>query len=322
MHAVEIEGGKGSAEALHLAERPTPEPGPGQVLIRVAAAGINRPDLLQRKGLYPPPTGASDVLGLEVSGHIAALGQDVSRWAEGDAVCALLPGGGYAEYALADAGSVLPVPKGVSLIEAAGLPETVFTVWANVFEIGSLKPGETLAVHGATSGIGVTALQMARAYGARVVATSRGRAKCEQALKLGADTALDSTAPDFAAALAEARPDVILDMVGRDLLATGLAALNPGGRLVLIAVQSGARAEVDLAQIMMKRLTLTGSTLRPRSSQEKARLARAVEETVWPWIEQGKVRPVIDRTFPLKDARAAHLALEMGGHVGKIVLTV
>lgn len=320
MRVIEVAGGAGEAEALIPARRPRPTPRPGEILIRVRAAGVNRPDLLQRKGLYPPPPGASDVLGLEVAGEVAALGAGVERWRVGDRVCALLGGGGYAEYAVADARHALAVPEGLDFPRAASLPETVFTVWANVFEIGALQPGETLMVHGATSGIGVMAVQMARAAGARVVATSRGAAKAAQARELGADLALDATPGTFFEAMAEAAPDVILDMVGRAYLAANLEALRPGGRLVQIAVQSGARAEIDLAKVMMKRLVVTGSTLRARPAEEKARLAREVEARVWPWIVGGQVRPVIEATLPLDAAAEAHRRLEAGGHLGKIVL--
>ena len=320
MRAIEVAGGSGPAEALVPARRPRPEPRPGEILVRVRAAGVNRPDILQRKGLYPPPPGASTVLGLEVAGEVAAVGPGGGRWAEGDRVCALLGGGGYAEYAVVDARHALAVPEGLDFPQAAALPETVFTVWANVFEIGALRRGETLVVHGATSGIGVMALQMARAAGARVVATSRGADKARRARELGADLALDATAADFRQRLAEAAPDVILDMVGRDYLTANLEALRPGGRLVQIAVQSGARAEIDLAKVMMKRLTVTGSTLRARPADEKARLVREVEANVWPWIEAGLVRPVLEATFPLEQAAEAHRRLEAGGHVGKVVL--
>ena len=320
MRAVIVEDGGGDAQGLKLGEAPRPTPGPGEILIRVRAAGVNRPDILQRRGLYPPPPGASEILGLEVAGEVAEVGEGAARWSAGDRVCALLPGGGYAEYAVVDARHALPVPERLDFRQAAALPETIFTVWANVFEIGALKPGETLAVHGATSGIGVTAIQMARAQGARVVATSRGAAKAEQALELGADIALDATGPDFAARLADAAPDVILDMVGADYLAANVAALRFGGRLVIIAYQSGPRAELDLARVMRNRLTITGSTLRNRPADEKARLAAAVEATVWTWIADGRFAPVIEAALPLAEAAEAHRRLEAGGHLGKIEL--
>ncbi len=323
MRAVEIEGGAGPAEALRIAERPDPRPGPGQIRIRVRAAGVNRPDLLQREGRYPPPPGASDIPGLEVAGEVDQVGPGVDRWRAGDRVCALLAGGGYAEYAVVDALHALPVPDGLDFVQAAALPETVCTVFANVFEAGGLQPGETLLVHGATSGIGATAIQMAKAAGARVIATSRGAAKAAAATRLGADLSLDADAGDMGPAIAEAGgADVVLDMVGASYARLNLEALRPMGRWVVIATLSGNRAEIDLARLMMKRLVLTGSTLRGRSADEKARLIAAVEARVWPWVATGSVRPPIDAAFPLDQAAAAHLRLEAGGHVGKIVLTV
>lgn len=322
MKVIEIAGGSGPAEALTLAERPEPTPGPGEVRIRVAAAGINRPDLLQRQGRYPPPAGAPDILGLEVAGTVDAVGPGVGRWGVGDRVCALLGGGGYAEMAVVDARHALPIPDGIDFVQAAALPETVFTVFANVFEAGGLKAGETLLVHGATSGIGVTAIQMAKAAGARVIATSRGAEKARAARDLGADLSLDASAGDMAAAIAEfGGADVVLDMVGADYAALNQNALNAGGRWVVIATQSGSLAEVDLFRLMLKRIVLTGSTLRSRPGEEKARLARAVEETVWPWVSAGLVRPPVEATFPLTQAAEAHQRLEAGAHVGKIVLT-
>lgn len=323
MRVVEITGGAGSAEALTLSDRPDPAAGPGQIRIRVRAAGINRPDILQRLGRYPAPSGASDILGLEVAGEVDQVGAGVTRWAVGDRVCALLGGGGYAEFAVVDARHALPVPAGMDFIQAAALPETICTVFANVFESGALKAGETLLIHGATSGIGVTAIQMARAAGARVIATSRGAAKAEAARGLGADLSLDAAADDLEAAIRGfGGADVVLDMVGADYAALNQAALNPFGRWVVIATQSGALAQVDLAKLMMKRIVLTGSTLRARPADEKARLIAAVEATAWPWVASGAVRPPVEATFPLEQASAAHLRLEAGGHVGKIVLTV
>ena len=321
MHAITVRSGVGGPDDLEITEVARPTIGPGQVRIRVRAAGVNRPDLLQRIGAYPPPPGAPETLGLEVAGEVEALGDGVDRWAIGDRVCALLGGGGYAEYAVVDAGSILGIPDGLDFPQAAALPETVFTVWANVFEIGALKAGETLAVHGATSGIGTTAIQMARAFGARVVTTSRDPAKTEQARALGADVALDSTAPDFLAQFIAAAPDVILDMVGGAFLKANIAALNPGGRLVIIAFQGGATGEIDLARVMRSRLTVTGSTLRGRPVEEKARLALAVEQTVWPWVADGRVRPVIEAVLPLDQAAEAHRLLETGAVTGKVVLT-
>lgn len=323
MRVVEIAGGSGSAESLVLAERPDPAAGPGQIRIRVRAAGINRPDILQRLGRYPAPPGASDILGLEVAGEVDQVGAGVMRWSAGDHVCALLGGGGYAEFAVVDARHALPVPGDMDFVQAAALPETVCTVFANVFESGALKAGETLLIHGATSGIGVTAIQMAKAVGARVIATSRGAAKAEAARRLGADLSLDAAADDMEAAIrAFGGADVVLDMVGADYAALNQAALNPFGRWVVIATQSGAVAQVDLARLMMKRITLTGSTLRARPADEKARLIAALEAAAWPSVAAGAVRPPVEATFPLEQASAAHLRLEAGGHVGKIVLTV
>ncbi len=323
MRVVEITGGAGSAESLTLSERPDVTAGPGEVRIRVRAAGINRPDILQRLGRYPAPPGASDILGLEVAGEVDQVGTGVTRWSVGDRVCALLGGGGYAEFAVVDARHALPVPAGMDFVQAAALPETICTVFANVFESGALKTGETLLIHGATSGIGVTAVSMAKAAGARVIATSRGPAKAAAARVLGADLSLDAAVDDMEAAIrAFGGADVVLDMVGADYAALNQAALNPFGRWVVIATQSGALAQVDLARLMMKRIVLTGSTLRGRPADEKARLIGAVEATAWPWVASGAVRPPVEATFPLEQASAAHLRLEAGGHVGKIVLTV
>jgi NADPH2:quinone reductase len=321
MTATIVEGGKGPAEALKAARVPTPKPGPGDLLIRMKAAGVNRPDIIQRMGLYPPPPGAPTTLGLEVAGEVAAVGENATRWSVGDQVCALLGGGGYADYCRVDARHVLPIPKGLSLVQAAALPETAFTVFANVLESGALKSGETFVVHGGTSGIGVMAIQMAKAAGAKVIATSRGAEKAEAALKLGADVSIDATAEDFVERIkAEGGADVILDMVGGDTTPRNLACLKPLGRNVLIATQSGAKAEIDLMRLMRDRLILTGSTLRPRSADEKARLAAAVEARVWPWIEAGKIKPIVDKIFPLAEAGAAHAYVESGSHVGKVVL--
>lgn len=322
MRVVEITGGSGPAEALTLAERPDPAAGPGQIRIRVRAAGVNRPDIVQRQGRYPAPPGASDILGLEVAGEVDQLGEGVGRWALGDRVCALLGGGGYAEYAVVDARHALPVPAGLDLVQAAALPETVGTVFANVFEAGALKAGETLLIHGATSGIGVTAIQMARAAAARVVATSRGAEKAQAARALGADLSLDARSDDLEGAIkAFGGVDVVLDIVGADYAALNQAVLKPFGRWVVIATLSGSLARIDLARLMMKRIILTGSTLRARPTDEKARLIAAVEATVWPWVAAGLVRPPVEATFPLEQASAAHLRLEAGDHVGKIVLT-
>ena len=321
MIAIAVDGGAGPATALHPVEIDTPVPGDGQILIRVAASGVNRPDILQRLGFYPPPPGAPSTLGLEVAGEVAALGSGAERWTVGDRVTALLGGGGYAQYAAVDARHALPIPAGLDAVAAASLPETVFTVFANVFEHGALKSGETLLLHGATSGIGVTAIQMAKAAGARVIATARGADKAASALRIGADLAIDTTTEDFSArTLAFGGADVILDMVGGDFAQKGLDCLKPGGRIVYIAFQAGGRVEIDLQKVMQKRLTITGSTLRPRSADEKARLARAIEATVWPWIAAGQVRTMVDRSFPLAEAGSAHAWLEAGTHVGKVVL--
>jgi NADPH:quinone reductase len=318
MTAIAIEGGKGPAEALHPVRIPRPEPKAGQILIRVHAAGINRPDIIQRMGFYPPPPGSPETMGLEVAGEVMV---GAGRWKAGDRVCALLGGGGYAEYAVCDARHALPIPKGLDYVQAAALPETVFTVYANVFEHGRLKPGETLMVHGATSGIGTTAIQMAKAYGARVIATARGAQKAATAARLGADVAIDAKAEDFAEAVKrEGGCDVVLDMVGGDYFAKDLDALKMDGRIVFIASLGGGEVTLPIGRLMQKRGVVTGSTLRPRNADEKARLAAAVEATVWPWIEAGKVSPQVDATFPLADAAKAHAHLEAGDHVGKIVL--
>ncbi|MDO9588296.1 MAG: NAD(P)H-quinone oxidoreductase [Brevundimonas sp.] len=323
MRVVEIAGGAGPAEALTVAQRPDPVAGPGHIRIRVRAAGINRPDILQRLGRYPAPPGVSDILGLEVAGEVDQVGDGVSRWSPGDKVCALLGGGGYADYALVDARHVLPVPADMDLVQAAALPETVCTVFANVFEAGALGAGETLLIHGATSGIGVTAIQMAKAAGARVIATSRGAEKAEAAGRLGADLSLDAGAGGMEAAIAAfGGADVVLDMVGADYAVLNQAALKLFGRWVVIATQSGSMAQIDLARLMMRRIVLTGSTLRPRPADEKARLIAAVEATAWPWVASGAVRPPVEATFPLEQASVAHLRLEAGGHIGKIVLTI
>jgi len=319
MTAIAVEGGRGPASALKPARLPVPTPKPGEVLIRVRAAGVNRPDIVQRLGMYPPPPGAPETLGLEVAGEIVVA---AGRWKVGDPVVALLGGGGYAEYAAVDARHALPLPAGLSFEDAAGLPETVFTVYANVFEHGALKAGETLLLHGATSGIGVTAIQMAKAAGAKVIATGRGADKAKAALALGADVAVDVTAEDFAeVAKREGGVDVVLDMVGGDYVAKNLDALKTGGRIVFIAALAGGDLNIPIFRIMMKRAVITGSTLRPRDADEKARLAAEVERVVWPWIAAGKVKPQVDRTFPLEEAAAAHAHLEAGAHVGKVILT-
>ena len=317
--AIAVEGGRGPASALKPALLPMPKPGPGEILIRVRGAGINRADLIQRMGMYPPPPGAPDTLGLEVSGEVVVA---AGRWQLGNRVCALLGGGGYAEYVACDARHALPIPEGMDYAAAAGLPETVFTVFANVFEGGALKAGETLMVHGATSGIGVTAIQMAKAHGAKVIATGRGADKARTALALGADVAVDTTQQDFAeVAKAAGGVDVVLDMVGGDYFAQNLDALKTGGRIVYIAAQGGGEISVPIFRVMQKRAVITGSTLRAREADEKARLAAEIERIVWPWVVAGKVAPPVHRTFALEDAAAAHAHLEGGDYVGKLVLT-
>ena len=318
MTAIAVRDGKGPASALHAVQLPLPVPAPGEILIRVHAAGINRPDLLQRDGDYPPPPGAPQTLGLEVAGVVQAA---AGRWQVSDRVCALLGGGGYAEYAVVDARHALPIPADLEFIQAAALPETVFTVYANVFEHGRLQAGERLLVHGATSGIGVTAIQMAKAAGAEVLATARGVLKATHAAMLGADIAIDSLSQDFGAIAKDAGGiDVALDMVGAPTFEATLDALNPGGRIVYIAALGGSTLQVPVWALMRKRAVLTGSTLRPRSGDEKARLAGEVERVVWPWIAAGRVQAVVDRTFPLEQAAQAHAYLEGGQHMGKIVL--
>ena len=320
MTAIEIEGGKGPASALRATKIPTPAPGEGQILIAVHAAGVNRPDIIQRLGFYPAPPGAPATMGLEVAGTVAVA---AGRWREGDRLCALLGGGGYAQFAVCDARHALPIPGNLDFTQAASLPETVFTVYANVFEHGALKTGETLLVHGATSGIGVAAIQMAKAAGARVIATARGKDKAAKALSLGADIAVDASSEDFEAVVrANGGVDVILDMVAGPYFPKNLEALNVGGRLVHIATLAGGTVELPIMKIMQKRLVITGSTLRPRDANEKARLTAEVERVVWPWVASGAVKPIVDKVFPLTEAAAAHAYLEAGAHVGKVMLAV
>ena len=318
--------GKGAPDVLVAEQRPVPAPGAGQVLIKVEAAGVNRPDVLQRKGLYPAPKGHSELPGLEVSGTVAATGDGASRFAVGDRVMALLNGGGYAEYALAEEAATLPVPAGLSMIEAAALPETFFTVWHNVFERGALKSGEWFLVHGGTSGIGVTAIQLAAALGARVIATAGSAAKCEACRALGAVRAIDYRHEDFVevvkAETGGRGVDVILDMVGGDYVDRNIRSLGDDGRLVNIGYQSGSKVTVDMMRVMLKRLTLTGSTLRIRPTEIKGAIARAVETHALPLLADGKVKIVVDSTFPLAQAGAAHERMEGSQHIGKIVLTV
>ncbi len=313
----------GGPEVLRETRRPVPSPGPNEALIRIRAAGVNRPEVLQRKGLYPPPPGATDIPGLECAGEIAAVGADVASVKIGDPVCALLPGGGYGEYAVVDAGSCLRVPAGLSMEEAAALPETVFTVYANIFDDADLQPGETLLVHGGTSGIGVTAILLAKANGARVIATASSDEKTAACLKIGADAAYRYDEDKWEASIAEdGGADVVLDMAGGDFFARNLACLNPGGRHVSIAFLRGPEGAVNIFDIMRKRLRLSGSTMKARPPEEKARLAVGIQDRIWPLIENGAARPVIDKVFPLEEAAKAHERMEAGRHIGKIVLKV
>jgi len=325
MNAVAI-ATPGGPEVLRLTQLPTPKPGSGQLLVKVAAAGVNRPDLAQRAGFYPPPPGHSPLPGLEIAGEVVEAGADTTRWKAGDKVCALVNGGGYAEYCVAEETSALPVPAGFDMVRAAALPETFFTVWNNVFERGHLAAGEWLLVHGGSSGIGTTAIQLAKAFGARVIATAGSADKCQACLDLGADKAINYKTEDFVAAAKAATGgkgvDVILDMVGGEYTDKNVAMAAEDGRIVQIAMLGGVEAKVNLARLMMKRLTLTGSTLRPRTREVKAGFARALEEKVWPLLAAGKVRVVMDSTFPLAEAAAAHRRLETSQHIGKVVLTV
>ena len=322
MKAIEISA-PGGPDVLRLADRPVPSPGPHEVLIRVEAAGVNRPDILQRMGLYPPPPGASDIPGLEVSGIVEAVGESVTRWRRGEAVCALLTGGGYAQFALAHEGSCLPVPANVSMEHAAGLPETVFTVWANVFDDADLKSGETLLVHGGSSGIGVTAITLAKAFGATVYATASSAEKLVAIRELGADAAFNYAADKWEEEIrARGGADVVLDMAGGDFVPRNLEALNFKGRHVSIAFLRGATPEINLLMIMRKQLRLSGSTMKARSFDDKTRLAAAIERKVWPLFGAGAVKPVIDRIFPLDEAADAHRRMESGLHLGKILLSV
>ena len=321
MRAIEI-AEPGGPDVLRPTRRPIPVPGPGEIRIAVDHAGVNRPDCLQRAGAYDPPPGASDLPGLECAGIVAEVGPGVTRWDVGDAVCALLPGGGYAEHVVTPAAHALPVPAGLSMAQAAALCETAFTVWTNVVERGRLEGGERLLVHGGTSGIGTTAIQIARARGARVFATAGSPEKVAVCERLGA-TGIDYRQADFVEVLrAAGGADVILDMVGGDYIARNLKALAEDGRLVQIAFLQGPKAEVNFAPLMVRRLTVTGSTLRPQSDVAKARIARALATEVWPLYAAGRIAPVMDRTFPLEDAAAAHARMEAGDHVGKIVLKV
>ena len=322
MRVIEISQ-PGGPEVLVPAKRPEPVPGEGEIVIRVAWAGVNRPDALQRAGNYAPPPGASDLPGLEASGHVAAVGPGVTRWREGDAICALLPGGGYAEYVTTHAAHALPVPRGMDLRVAACLPETFFTVWSNVFERGGLQAGERFLVHGGTSGIGTTAIQLAAARGARVFATAGSDEKCAACLELGAEAAINYREADFVERMrAEGGADLILDMVGGEYLPRNVKALADDGRLVQIAFLQGPRVTLNFAEVMVRRLAITGSTLRPQSVAAKARIAAALEAEVWPLLEAGRIAPVMDSEFALEDAARAHARMESSAHIGKIVLKV
>ena len=325
MRAIEI-AKPGGPEALVPGERPLPTPKPNEILVKVAAAGVNRPDILQRQGLYAVPPDASDLPGLEIAGEVVACGASATRWKVGDKVCALAHGGGYAEYCVVPEVQALPVPKGLSMIEAASLPETFFTVWSNVYDRGRLKAGETLLVHGGSSGIGVTAIQIARAMGNRVLATAGSDEKCAACVKLGADKAINYRSQDFLAEVLAATDNkgvnVILDMVGGDYVPKELKCLAEEGRLVFIAFLRGPKTELDINEVMRRRLTLTGSTLRPRPVEFKGAVAASLREHVWPLIEAGKIKPVIFKTFPLAAAAEAHRLMESSQHIGKLVLTV
>lgn len=325
MTAIEI-AGFGGPDVLKPTTRPVPKAGPGEVLVRVRACGVNRPDVQQRLGGYPPPPGAPDIPGLEIAGEIVALGPDtVGGWKVGDAVCALVIGGGYAEYCTAPAAQCLPLPKGYDMVRAAALPETFFTVWTNVFDRGRLQPGESILIHGGASGIGTTAIQLAKAFGATVYVTAGSAERCDACVKLGADRAINYKTEDFAAVVKELTGgrgvDVVLDMIGGAYLAQNLNSLAVEGRLVIIALLGGPKGEADLARVMVRRLTVTGATLRPRTVAQKAEIAEALRARVWPLLDAGKVRPVIDRIMPLDQAAAAHHAID-GDHIGKIMLTV
>ena len=323
MRAISIRE-SGGPEVLSLVEIERPEVGAGQILIKVAAAGVNRPDILQRQGGYPPPAGAPLTPGLEIAGEVEALGQGVKRFRLGDKVCALVPGGGYAEYALVAEDNALPVPAGLSMIEAAAIPETYFTVWTNVFQRGGLKASERLLVHGGSSGIGTTAIQLAKQFGAYVIVTAGSDEKCRQCLALGADVAINYRTQDFVVEMEKGglKADVILDMVGGEYVARNLKVAALNGRIVQIAFQQGSKIEADFLALMLKRLTFTGSTLRPRTVAEKALIARELEEKVWPLLAAGKCLPQIYKTFALADAAEAHRLMESSAHVGKIVLMV
>jgi NADPH2:quinone reductase len=325
MTAIMIDG-KGGPDVLVPREVAVPQPGAGQILVKVAAAGVNRPDVLQRKGLYPAPKGHSEIPGLEIAGDVVAVGQGTARFRPGDRVMALVNGGGYAEYCAVDEPQALPIPAGLDLVSAAGIPETFFTVWHNVFERGALKAGEWFMIHGGTSGIGVTAIQLAKAFGARVIATAGSAEKCEACIRLGADRAVDYTKEDFVDVVKEMTGgkgcNVILDMVGGDYVDRNIRSAAEDGRIVNIAFQKGGQVTADLQRVMLKRLTLTGSTLRIRPTAVKGAIARALEQHVLPLLADGRIKVPLDSTFPLTEASKAHARMEAGVHIGKIILVV
>lgn len=313
----------GGPEVLVPTTRPVPQPRDGEILIRVAATAVNRPDIAQRAGLYPPPPGASDLPGLEAAGTVAAFGAGVTGWKVGDAICALTPGGSYAEYCTVPAPQCLPLPKGFDMLKAAALPENYFTVWHNLFERGQLKAGESVLIHGGASGIGTTAIQLAKAFGTTVFTTVRNEDKAKAVRALGADHAILYKDNDWAAEIAKVgKVDVVLDMVAGDYIPKNIALLKQDGRLVIIALQRGATAELSAGAVMVNRLTITGSTLRPQSVADKGRMAQGLKDKVWPLLETGKVKPIIYKTFPLKDAAGAHAELERADHVGKVMMSV
>jgi NADPH2:quinone reductase len=323
MLAIEIRE-PGEPDVLVPVERPKPQPAAGEVLIKVAAAGVNRPDVLQRRGRYPPPPGASDIPGLEIAGTVEAIGDGVTGWSAGDPICALVAGGGYAEYCVAPAPQCLPVPRGLDLVAAAAIPETFFTVWTNVFERGRLKAGESILIHGGSSGIGTTAIQLARAFGARVFATAGSAEKCAACERIGAERCINYRDTDFVAAIRDltggAGVNVVLDIIAGSYVPRNFDVLALEGRLLQIGVLGGPKTEINVGVIMQKRLTVTGSTLRARPIADKAAIAAAVREHVWPLLESGAVKPIVHATFPMRDAAAAHRLMESSEHVGKIVL--
>lgn len=322
MNAIEITA-PGGLDVLQMCERPTPQPGADEVLIKIQAAGVNRPEVLQRLGLYPPPQGATDIPGLECAGEIVTVGTNVTRFAVGEKVCALLPGGSYAQYVSVDHGSVLPVPEGFSMIQAAAIPETFFTVWANIFDDAKLKASETLLVHGATSGIGVTAITLAKAFGARVITTASTQEKCDAALALGADHAFTYNETSWEKEISNlGGADVVLDITGGDFIPRNIEALNFKGRHVSIAFLRGMEATINVMTMMRKQLRLTGSTMKARGPAEKARLAHAIRQQVWPLFENGTLSPVLDQSFCLRDVAKAHERMESGAHIGKITLEI